>query len=176
MNLGDMAIEVIVPGDNSSAEGQLAMDTLAESLVQINEQWLRTHPETPNLYDSGVYYDLRADVQRPWQSIPRLYRMGRGDCEDIAAARTAELRVRHGIDARMCNQHWDHAWDASVEGGWGTHWLVCLPDGTVEDPSSKLSRGTPKVTLRAKRVALAIGAATVVGVVAILTTGRKRKR
>jgi hypothetical protein len=174
MRLGDMRIEIIVPGSNSSPEGQLAMDTLGESLVQINEQWLRMHPETPDLFDSGVYYDLHEDVQRPWQSIPRLYKMGRGDCEDIAAARTAELRVRHGIDARMCNQHWQHAWDASSEGGWGTHWLVCLPDGTVEDPSSMLSRGTPRVSQRSKRIALAVAGATVVGVAAILLAGKRR--
>jgi len=138
-----MRIELLVPGTNDTAMGQMAMDTLAEAFVQINEQWLRTHPETPDLYESGVRYDLHADVQGPWQAIPRLYAMGRGDCEDIAAARTAELRVRHGIAARMCNQHWDHAWDASQEGRWSTHWLVCLPDGTVEDPSSRLSRGAP---------------------------------
>ena len=172
MNLGDMAIEVIVPGNNSSAEGQLAMDTLAESLVQINEQWLRMHPETPDLYDSGVYYDLREDVQRPWQSIPRLYRMGRGDCEDIAAARTAELRVRHGVNARMCNQHWDRSWDASVEGGWGTHWLVCLPDGTVEDPSSKLSRGKPKLSRKEWYLGMAVLGGALAGSAVLLLRRR----
>lgn len=164
-----MRIEIIVPGSNDSAEGQMALDTLAEGLVRINEQWLRTHPETPDLYKSGVRYDLHADVERPWQSIPKLYALQRGDCEDIAAARAAELRVRHGIQARVCNQHWNRAWAASKEGYWSTHWLVCLPDGTVEDPASRLSSGKPRVSTKERHLALIVGAVTALVAAALLT-------
>ena len=127
-----------VPGTQHDAAGQLALDQLAETLVQLNVDYLRTHPNTPTLAQSGVYYDLGADVQQPWLTIPEILAAGRGDCEDLAGWRAAERRIE-GIEAKMCPQGWLRTWQSGA-GRWGIHWKVCLPDGTVEDPSAELAR------------------------------------
>jgi len=155
-----------LPGSTETPEGQMALDVAAEALTQINVQWLQLHPETPSLYESGIYYSLDSDTQKPWLSLPELYAAGRGDCEDIAFARAAELRVK-GIDARPCMMRWDQAWHASEEGKWKVHWVVCLPDGTQEDPASKLSKGPPAPPGRRERLgALALGVLAVGSLVA----------
>jgi hypothetical protein len=132
-----------VPGSKRTAEGQLALDRMAEALVQLNVDYLRAHPDTPKLADSGVRYDLGADVQGPWLTIPMVLAAGRGDCEDLAAWRVAELRVQ-GVDAHMCALHWNTAWESGA-GKWGIHWKVCRPDRSAEDPSEGLATWAPAV-------------------------------
>lgn len=138
-----MNVTFRLPGSTSDVDGQLALDQMAEALVQANVAYLQTHPDTPALYDSGVRYDLGADVQGPWQTVPAIIAHGRGDCEDLAGWRAAEYRVR-GVQARMCTQYWNQSWQSGA-GRWGVHWKVCLPDGTVEDPSAKLATWAPPV-------------------------------
>lgn len=58
-------------------------------------------------------------------------RDGYGDCEDLAAARVAELRVKAGIKAVPWLKKKGKIW----------HVLVRYPDGTLEDPSRKLGMG-----------------------------------
>lgn len=44
---------------------------------------------------------IRRDDDESWWSIRDLWRRGGGDCEDLAAALAAELRVFHGLKAHV---------------------------------------------------------------------------
>lgn len=88
-----------LPGDRPHSSR--CLQYMLDALMLIDLDWLITHPDTPRLYDSGVRY-MAEDPRRPaekWQSIPTLFRRKKGDCEDIATARAAELNL-HGIAAR----------------------------------------------------------------------------
>lgn len=72
-----------------------------EALVSENARWLRGNPGAPWLYSSGVRYQMEGAHPhipgRPderFEPIPRVIELGEGDCEDLAAWRAAELRVR----------------------------------------------------------------------------------
>jgi hypothetical protein len=119
-----------------SGDGQAALDAMADTFVELNVDYLRLHPDTPTLYESGVRYSL-VPVTRSWQTVPRVLASGVGDCTDLAAWRAAELRLE-GIDAKLCTMTWPSGWQTPV-GRWGRHWVVCLPDGTTEDPSGQLT-------------------------------------
>lgn len=111
-------------------------------LTQINE-WqlarfaLQGTPLAP-LYESGVRYQAEPLGEEEWLDIPSLYKQGWGDCEDIACARTAELRFQ-GIAAVPCLK----SKPVPKPGGTITlvHIMVLWPDGTVEDPSKILGMG-----------------------------------
>lgn len=74
-------------------------------LVQCNREWLRTHPETPLLINSGVVYDRMTPPvgdscgDDKWQDIATTLALRKGDCDDLAAWRCAELIERFGVDA-----------------------------------------------------------------------------
>lgn len=119
----------------SPAEVQEALIALYRVNVALLEEW----PERwPRLYDSGVRWQLERDPRsqngEDWLHLDELYD-GRetADCEDIAAARAAELTVLDGIPAvpRVTN----------VPGGY--HIVVQLADGTIEDPSVILGMSRP---------------------------------
>jgi hypothetical protein len=83
------------------------MEILLEALCQIDEGYLRKYPDQfPPLYEAGIVYDRMtppagsACGDDDWQDLAVLYQMKKGDCEDLACARAAELRVRWGIPAR----------------------------------------------------------------------------
>jgi hypothetical protein len=76
-----------------------------EALIDTNRVFLRNHPDTPKLYDSGVFYARTEDwdpipvlysegyhgTDLPWCRVKRMY--GKfGDCKSLACARIAELR------------------------------------------------------------------------------------
>lgn len=64
-----------------------------ESFAVANQGYLRTHPDAPPLYDSGIYYcpDERGrEVQ--WWDIPQILSHGCADCKGLVAYRIAELR------------------------------------------------------------------------------------
>ena len=105
-----------------------------ETLTQINEWHLRRDRYAP-LYQSGVVYQEEPPGEEEWLDIPHLYRQGWGDCEDIACARTAELR-HVGIPAVPCISFKDF----TVKGQRLTlvHVLTLWPDDTIEDPSKVL--------------------------------------
>ena len=106
------------------------------ALQTLNELWLRQRFErgrpVARLYESGVYYDPERGTE-DWLTIPDLYATGYGDCEDLAAARAAELRVS-GEDrgARAV---------AYRSGPTVWHAVVMRGDGSVEDPSLLLGMG-----------------------------------
>jgi hypothetical protein len=107
-------------------------------LTALNEVYLRAHPQTPSIYEAGVYYQREGKTpdgrqKEKWLTVPvmLLIRSRVGfDCEDLACWRAAELRVR-GIPAIA------FARPSSV----GFHILVRYPDGRTEDPSRKLGMG-----------------------------------
>jgi len=114
----------------------LSESTLTAALVGLtafNAEWLRAHPSAPTLYESGVRYQREPRGNERWQVLPDLLRTKRGDCEDLAAARAAELQVSgEDPDAVAVAR-------AVRPGLW--HIVVARGDGTTEDPSKVLGMG-----------------------------------
>jgi transglutaminase-like putative cysteine protease len=81
----------------------------------------------PPIYASGVKYSAR-DPQERWQLPSETMARGRGDCEDLATWRAAELRLR-GEPARVVVRR---------TGPRVLHAVVMRADGRVEDPSKRL--------------------------------------
>jgi hypothetical protein len=113
---------------------------LLEGLTQANELWLRTHPLTPPIYGGWLVYRPEPPGEENWDGFPQLLRQGWGDCEDLVAARTAELRVRDRVRAFP-----DFVWREITRPDGRTqdvyHILVRYPDGRYEDPSRILGMG-----------------------------------
>lgn len=99
-------------------------------LVARNELVLRADPHAPRLYQSGVVYRQEPRGQENWRTLPELLVAGWGDCEDLSAARAAELRVS-GEDP-------DAIGDVYRSGQRAWHAVVRRGDGSVEDPSLHL--------------------------------------
>src|ERR1700680_1259210 len=72
-----------------------------EALTKINEWHLQNGLDNgnpfPRLYSSGVIYEEEPPGQEDWLDIPTLYKLQKGDCEDLGCALTAERRVYDGI-------------------------------------------------------------------------------
>lgn len=124
-----------------------------EALTKINEWHLRRALEDgrplPRLYDSGVFYEEEPPGQEDWLDIPTLYKIGKGDCEDLGCALTAERRVYDGVQSIPFIRHkfipsqelitsGYPKKDIPREGIFLVHILSMLPDGTIEDPSKVL--------------------------------------
>jgi hypothetical protein len=84
--------------DNAAGD-ERALMALMDALVAVNMAWLRAHPDTPRLYESGVVYIPEPDGHEIFADIPSVIRAGGGDCDDLVAWRVAELRF-FGIDKR----------------------------------------------------------------------------
>lgn len=127
--------------------GARALDSALEGLVglAVEELQLGLPPELagpnrdqwfPSLYDAGVRYQREVGTER-WLTPSQTFAAGRGDCEDLASWRAAELRVS-GEDpearARVLRSG-PRTWHAVVERG----------DGTLEDPSRELGMGVATV-------------------------------
>lgn len=104
------------------------------ALYLWNCDWLRAHPEAPYFYQAGLRYRREPPGEEDFQPIPRLYARGFGDCEDLSAARAADLTVRFGIAAKP-------EVIAIKPGLW--HIFVRLPNGAAEDPSAHLGMEIP---------------------------------
>lgn len=99
-------------------------------LVKLNRDELQRY-KLPWLYRSGVRYRREPKIPgrvENWQTISQLIRSGEADCEDLAAARSAELQVKKGIKAIPWLKKKGKVW----------HVLVRYPDGRLEDPSRVL--------------------------------------
>lgn len=109
------------------------------ALVAANLAWWRFSPFHPGttLYDSGLIYKPEC-CGEIWRTFPAILLRGGGDCEDLAAARVAELH-RARIDARILIREVART-DADDR---SFHVLVALPDGSEEDPSELLGAGDP---------------------------------
>lgn len=124
-----------------------------ESLVQIDvwhlREGIRLGNPYPRLYESGVYYEEEPPGQEDWLDIPTLYKTGKGDCEDLGCALTAERRVYDGIPSRAVLK-WKFIPSTELreagyprgsipkDGIFLIHILSQLPDGRIEDPSKVL--------------------------------------
>jgi len=115
--------------------------TLLEALVAVNRLELREiGPRAPALYKAGVKYtrekrDPSTGMPREeWLTIRQIFERKHADCEDLAAARVAELRNR-GVNARIWLVRHGRMW----------HVQVRLPDGTIEDPSRILGMRDPRL-------------------------------
>jgi hypothetical protein len=89
----------------------------------------------PPVYSGAARYAREAPGTESWDTWDRVVARGYGDCEDLAAARVAELRYKK-IDPR-----------ARVEllrtGARMLHAVVRRGDGKIEDPSKRLGMGGP---------------------------------
>lgn len=104
-----------------------------EVLAAANEVLFRRHPATPGVYESRVFYyrPEPADEDDDFDDWAVVLERGYGDCEDLVAARIAELRVRHGVAARA---GFDRRMVQTAKGPQERiHTWVLHPDGSRED-------------------------------------------
>lgn len=107
------------------------LQILLDTLFQFDILYLREHPQTPLLYDSGVFYLEEKSNSEDWRDIPNTLRKGNGDCEDLACWRAAELVVKYNVDAYPFATYQDLGKLTLF------HVLVWTPYG-IEDPSREL--------------------------------------
>lgn len=119
--------------ESDRKRSEAILSILLAALVETNIDYLKRNPNTPALYRSGVRYEREPGTEI-WKAIPKLYSDQRGDCEDLAAARAGELRVK-GIAAKPYLKY------GRVGGLSLYHVQVQWPDGHIEDPSAILGMG-----------------------------------
>lgn len=127
----------LFPESEKGTDGKDSRDKLLwllEALTRIDQVYLRSHPDTPRLYDSGVIYQPEFGTE-DWQDIPTTKKRGWGDCEDLAAWACAERREYDNIPAKPHLRWQLH------NGVYRFHALVLLPDMNIEDPSMRLGMG-----------------------------------
>lgn len=76
------------------------------ALVFADEAHLLVHPETPALYQAGVYWEAEKPTgkspceggtgQEQFLGIRQVIAQGKADCEDLACWRVAEVRLGRG--------------------------------------------------------------------------------
>jgi hypothetical protein len=118
-------------GKEDRAISNAALTILLNALTDIDEMYLRKHPEMPNLYDTDVRYVEEPPGQEDWQDVGTCLRIGRADCDDLACWRAAEIRVRHGARAFPVYKAQERK-----DGSMLYHILTSWPDGKIEDPSA----------------------------------------
>jgi len=134
----DLRFQVSVSEDEASRDRVLKL--LLWCLIGLNIEYLRMNPNTPMLYKSGVRFIREKEGEELWPTIGEVIANGGGDCEDLAAWRVAELRVK-GIPARPA---WRHRLVRMPSGNEATlyHILVYIPGKGFDDPSRRLGMGT----------------------------------
>lgn len=109
-----------------------------QALTYWNQLYLRLHPDTPLIYQSGIEYKIPEQYEggiEHFRDIGRIIDNGGGDCDNVACWRAAELREM-GIDARPFI-----TWRKRADGGTTYHVVVLYGNGTHEDPSLLLGMG-----------------------------------
>lgn len=112
------------------------LQVMLDALVAMNIMWLKGHPTTPLLYESGVRYRREPPGHDKWVAVPVVLQRRYGDCEDLASWRAAELAV-HGERAKAFPKHVRTYSDGSKL----FHIVVRRGNGRVEDPSRLLGMG-----------------------------------
>ncbi len=105
------------------------------ALVISNAYYLRNNPNTPYLYQSGVRYapEPNAGKFEEFAGIDLVLSRKWGDCDDLAAWRAAEIRIKEGRPANIL-VYWRKRGSQTI---W--HVQVRRSDtGEVEDPSRLL--------------------------------------
>lgn len=129
--------------DRDPEESIVALRALADALMQIDINYLRRHPNVPLLYRSGVRYEAEKNGMERWQDISTTLQKQKGDCEDLACWRAAELNVRMGI-AAFPNVY---VTQRLPDGRRLYHVTVVVePNGAIEDPSAILGMNEPPQT------------------------------
>lgn len=67
-----------------------ALRSLLDCLTALNLAYYEAYPNTPDLYDTEVYY-RRTIV---WDTTPSLFERGYGDCKSLTCSFIAELRAK----------------------------------------------------------------------------------
>ena len=142
------------------------------ALVFADESYLLSHPNTPPLYKWGVRWRREEPTykspckgglgQEQFLGIQQIREQGFADCEDLACARVAEVRLGRGMRRGLAPRAGHPKVTACpvpypmkpigpnvVPGffkrrtpqGWLYHIVVCYPNGQVEDPSRVLGMG-----------------------------------
>jgi hypothetical protein len=101
-----LALDAIGRDDPTSLSiAKVQMQALLDCLTTCSGAYIPHYPNLPDVLRSGVRYD---DDRPPkgsvcgdddWCDLMIVLRRKRGDCDDLAAARAAQLRAR-GINAR----------------------------------------------------------------------------
>lgn len=78
----------------TAGQRRAVIQSLLEALCTVNTAYLLLFPGTPWLYDSGIRYVEEPPDRDDWQDIEETLHRHEADCEDLAAWRVAELRVR----------------------------------------------------------------------------------
>lgn len=125
-----MAWSCIIEPDRLTPE---VVSALCDALVRIDRDYLRRHPATPPLYQSGVRYQEEPPGVERWAPVGKVLELRYGDCEDLACWRCAELQERDGERATPLVER---SWLPAV--GWLYHVVVRRADGRIEDPSRLL--------------------------------------
>lgn len=107
------------------------LGAMLEALTLADLEYLRENPATPKIFSSGTVYKREAPGSDNWQDTERTLELRSGDCEDLCAWRTAELRAA-GEDA-----HCDLL-EFIDNGITFFHVRVRRGDGSIEDPSKIL--------------------------------------
>lgn len=115
------------PADRSISDQTLLI--LLYALTDIDEAYLRKHPETPTLYQSKVRYVEEPPGQEDWQDVPTCLRMGRADCDDLAPWLAAERRVRQNLLAYPIYR------SKPLKGGSVMYHIQTKVGSRIEDPS-----------------------------------------
>lgn len=147
----------------------IALRQALEGLTRVNAAMLLgalvAGRPMPSIYMHGARYEREPGAREWWQTVADTYAVKASDCEDLATARTAELRLAPLMFFPNVVRKLPHApelRDAIIAGalyparaitkktGPRTyHALVEHPDGRIEDPSRKL--GMPGPRRRSKR-------------------------
>jgi hypothetical protein len=98
-----------------------------EGLVRLDEHIIAGRDFKP-LYESGVRY--KREPRDVWRNIDDVYKSGWGDCEDLAAIRSAQLRATGEDPAAKVAIY--------QSGPKRYHAIVARGDGSTEDPSKRL--------------------------------------
>ena len=123
--------------DTSLVENAHALRALLDCLIDLNASYLKYHPNTPKLYQSGVRYERVNE----WLPIPALYNLGVGDCKSLACALIAEYR-KAGIPCEPAFRWVVRKGEPKVVRDF--HILVEVETGW-EDPSKVLGMGADEV-------------------------------
>jgi hypothetical protein len=108
-----------------------ALKAATQGLVALNREILRAN-QMPPIYKSGVQYRAESLGAERWRRADEVWRLGVGDCEDLAAWRVAELQLRGELAQPDIVRTGFKRYHARVRRG----------DGTIEDPSALLGMRT----------------------------------
>jgi hypothetical protein len=102
------------------------------ALTGLNVYFIQAY-RLPRLYEAGVRYEREAlkrdgTYWERWLTAPEVVRIGKADCEDLAAYLAAQYRIEGDVGAIA----------VPVHSTLGFHIVTRRGDGSIEDPSKRL--------------------------------------